>query len=219
MRTKNIAILIVVLLAAILMSACERSASRVPVTTPTSSSEIPFPVATQPQILKDIIAGTQTAAAMLTPQIETTPSVPSIIIETTPVAGIENTPTPTPTLVVVPTATPGRPSSYTLQRGESLYCISRRFDVDPGAVLSANGLSLAQAENLPQGYKLSIPDGPKWSAGSRALHSHPTDYTLQTGDTIYKIACYFGDVSPDMIMLANGLTKAAVTAGQTLHIP
>jgi LysM repeat protein len=54
----------------------------------------------------------------------------------------------------------------------------------------------------------------------RALKSHPTNYTVKSSDTIYTIACQFGDVSPDMIAAQNGLSSPyTLTAGQTLRIP
>jgi LysM repeat protein len=56
--------------------------------------------------------------------------------------------------------------------------------------------------------------------GTRALKSHPTTYTVLTGETIYQIACRFGDVDPNVILAANGLTAGTVlTAGQVLQIP
>jgi hypothetical protein len=43
---------------------------------------------------------------------------------------------------------------------------------------------------------------------------------VNSGDTVYTIACYFGDVSPEGILAANGLAKAAdIKAGMTLKIP
>ena len=68
MNKKMIGLLMILMIAALILSACERSATRLTgVATPTS--EIPFPVGTQPQIMVDILKGTQTAAALTTPGV------------------------------------------------------------------------------------------------------------------------------------------------------
>ena len=125
---------------------------------------------------------------------------------------------PARTKIVVPTATPGLPASYTLQKGEFPYCIARRFNISPADLLNANGLS-ANSTTRP-GQKLTIPKNARNFPGTRALHKHPTSYTVKTNDTIYTVACYFGDVDPDSIKLANGLKKPFnLTAGEKIQIP
>jgi LysM repeat protein len=116
------------------------------------------------------------------------------------------------------TATPGIPSSYTLQTGEFPYCIARRFNVNPFELLSINGLSTSSL--VRGGTTLRIPKTGNHFPGERALMAHPTTYTVKSGQNIYEIACAFGDVSPDMIALANGLKEPyTLTAGQNLFIP
>lgn len=133
---------------------------------------------------------------------------------------VEPQPTATqqPTKVKVPTATPGRPATYTLKGGEFPYCIARRFNVDPGELLRLNGLGTNPLYHA--GMTLKIPQSGKSFPGKRSLRSHPTTYTVKTGDTIYEIACLFGDVSPEAIAYANNLTKPYnLKVGQTLQIP
>lgn len=128
------------------------------------------------------------------------------------------TATPEPTLVVVPTATPGLPTTYTLQAGEFPYCIARRFNVNPVELLSQSGLN--QNSRPAAGTTLTIPQGGGGFPGERTLRAHPTTYTVQSGENIYEIACLFGDVSPDAIAFANSLSAPyTLTAGQTLQIP
>jgi LysM repeat protein len=131
--------------------------------------------------------------------------------------------TSTATLAVsgtLPTSAPvgSRPSSYTLQRGEFPYCIARRFDVDPDALLSLNGLSSGNIyyPNLT----LRIPQSGTFP-GTRALRNHPATHTVaSSSDTIYSIACLYGDVDPAAIAQANNLAVgAALTAGQQLSVP
>jgi len=127
----------------------------------------------------------------------------------------EPTSTPLPT-IAVPTLT--RPAEYTLQEGEFPFCIARRFDLDPQALLSLNNLG---PNDLPSaGTVLQIPQTGSWTAGDRSLRSHPTTYTVQAGQTIHIIACLFGAVSPEAIIAVNNLQEPYdLSAGQMLEIP
>jgi LysM repeat protein len=110
-----------------------------------------------------------------------------------------------------------RPATYTLQDGEFPYCIARRFDVDPVQLLSLSGLS--DGVLYPPGTQLRVPQSGSFP-GTRALRNHPTTYSVTSGETIYGVACAFGDVRPEDIASANGLSAgAALTAGQQLNIP
>ena len=139
--------------------------------------------------------------------------------------------TPTNANAEVPTSIPAaaatsvpvgsRPASYTLQAGEFPYCIARRYNVDPDALLSASGLTSAQANSLSAGTVLTIPQNAGGFPGDRALRAHPATYTVASGDeTVYSVACLFGDVDPNSIASANGISASAkLTLGQTLSIP
>ena len=54
---------------------------------------------------------------------------------------------------------------------------------------------------------MRIPQNGSGFPGDRTLRAHPTTYTVQSGDTIYSIACLFGDVDPEAIAFVNNLTK------------
>jgi LysM repeat protein len=154
----------------------------------------------------------QTAQAMglITP-VPTASATPGI-----PPAGAA-TSTPTTPAFIVPTATLGRPATYTLQTGEFPYCIARRFNVDPNALLSLNGLS--SGEVLQPGLILNIPQTGSFP-GTRILNAHPAQYTVGVDDTIYRIACHYGDVDPSSIAAANGIALSTkLTTGQILNIP
>jgi len=117
-----------------------------------------------------------------------------------------------------PEPTPGIPQTYTLQKGEYAYCIARRFNLNPAELLALNGLGPATLVN--PGTVLKIPQTGNPFITDRALQKHPTTYTVQAGDTIYTIACGFGDVSPDMIALVNGLKEPySLSTGDKLDIP
>jgi LysM repeat protein len=209
MFKKVVLIATVAVAALLLFAACERSASNSPLGTPTGGSN------GQPTGISLVEAwGTstaiykQTAQALLT--ASPTPLATATLAETTPG-------TPTPTVIIVPTATPGRPTSYTLQAGEFPYCLARRFNVNPADLLALNGLTSGQV--LQPNAVLKIPQTGSFP-GSRALHNHPTTYKVAVNDSIYKIACYFGDLDPTAIAAANGLSlSAALTTGRVLNIP
>lgn len=237
--TKRFSLLLFLLLILCLsLTACERSASVSSVAT-SSSSEIPFPVATQPQIMRDILAATQTAAVIqgtiATGGLTTDATSTQAFVYVTATAGTGSgttatpmtlstlaattapTKTVTPTAIAYATSTPGIPSSYTIHEGEFPYCLARRFNVDPVELLSINGLSLNSYVSVNT--KLSIPQSGSFP-GERALKSHPTTYTVKSGDTVYSIACGFGDVDPNIIIAANGLDgDDDLTTGQQLYIP
>lgn len=214
MKKSSLILLVLLAVTLLAMTGCTRSATRAPRATSTPEGGIPFPDPTQSQIMIDILAGTQTAQAS-SPAAEATQAPAT--------GGSEPTLAPTsmpqiePTAVSFPTATPGVPATYTIQKDEFPFCIARRFDVNAGDLLAINGLDM-ESYVVP-GFVLTLPQNSAY-IGERALKSHPTDYTVQAGDTIGKIACSFGDVNPYNIYAVNRLEQgSALTAGQVLHIP
>jgi LysM repeat protein len=122
--------------------------------------------------------------------------------------------------IIVPTATPGRPATYTIQQGDHYLCLARRYNLNPEEFLSLNGLSMNSQAVV--GATVKLPQGGSWpsSFGARALKAHPDTYTVQAGDTLNKIACGYGDADPNAISAANTLgSPITLTAGQTLDIP
>lgn len=230
MNIKRFLLLSVVVVILVGASGCKLPASTAPAATPTTGSGFPVP-GTETMGLFETIA-TQTAAAaagggqgaptqgggQVTAAVSTSAAVQPA--QATP-APSENTPVPpkpTKKAVVVPAATAGLPASYTLQKGEFPYCIARRFNVNPGELLSINGLT-TNSMVFP-GMTLTIPQTGNTFPDGRELHSHPTDFTVRSGDSIYTIACYFGDVDPLVIAKVNGLSKPySLTAGDSLQIP
>ncbi len=110
------------------------------------------------------------------------------------------------------------PATHTLRRGEFPYCIARRYNIDPDDLLRANGLWRGMI--YPGGLVLKIPTTADPFPTTRALRAHPASYTVKTGDNIYIIACYYGDVDPLAIAAANGLSAPyTLTPGAVLSIP
>ncbi len=218
MRKITPVLYILILVALFGTVSCTRAAYKAPVTSVQPTPTLPFPVATQPNVMEDIISGTSTALAVMGTIY---PTKEIGISSATPGSALES-PAPTNTaqpMVEVPTATPGLPDTYTLHKGESVYCLSRRFDLNPIDLLSLNGLTGYEA--LPVGYILKIPSSSKWNLDAeRSLLKHPTKYTVVSGDTIFSIACTYGDVDPNAIIFANSLSKPYdLSPGQVLQIP
>ena len=140
-------------------------------------------------------------------------------------SSIPQTPTDIATQPLIPTETltlhpiEALPTTYTLQRGEYPYCIARRFNVDPNELLTLNGLANGQA--FFAGTVLNIPQSGRPFPGNRTLQTHPTTYIVSaSGETMYTIACAFGDIDPLLIAQANGISSGSVLlTGQQLNIP
>lgn len=215
MNKKFFALALVVILLALAVSACTRSATQKQPGAATATSEIPFPVGTLDTSARVTEIVQQTQASLPTPVLP----VLSPQAQPTTIVIATSAPTqvlPTATMRVIPTAT--RPETYTLHDGEWPICIARRYNLDLFSFLEANGLEM---DSTPAaGTVLKITSTGSWSAGERSLKSHPTTYTVKSGDTIFSIACQFGDVDPEAIIIANDLQSPyTVQAGQTLQIP
>jgi LysM repeat protein len=169
-----------------------------------------------------------TAADTDTPTVGTPATAVTTGATLLPVTVIPSGSTFTPTTqpgstVVVPTisGTVGPvPATYTLQKGEFPYCIARRYNVDPLELLTKSGLSADQGNIFLPGLVLNLPQTGDPFPTTRALHSHPSTWTVDPGDTLNSIACYYGDLSPQQIATANNLTTSSIlTTGQQLTIP
>ena len=221
------------------LSACERVAST---PLPTQDANFPAVAPTSEMSMVEQVA-TQTAMALTgTPQggqPQTDAGTPVAIPTFTPLAGVSQpnvvdaTATPQGGVPVVATAlpspTPGGQTTtnnqvpvggnYTLQKGEFPYCIARRYNLNPDDLLAVNGLSKFQDYYAP-GTVLKLPASGTGFPGARSLKTHPAAYTVQSGDTIYSIACEFGDVDPMTIATTNNLPAPyTLTVGAQINIP
>ena len=226
----------ILMLASIVLSACNQPYSQAPAVTNTPIPQSNLFASAQPTTMDSIATF---SAGTLTAQLTTSPGAPAASTSTvapgvTPLAvTATNTPlvsvipTSTATLAVgsnVPTSTPlpagSVPSSYTLQTGEFVYCIARRFNVDPDEILALNGI--VDSETIYPGLVIKIPQTGNAFPGNRMLRTHPASYTVTAADeTVYSVACAFGDVDPTRIISNNSNIPAsgALTIGQTLNIP
>ncbi|MBC7263294.1 MAG: LysM peptidoglycan-binding domain-containing protein [Chloroflexi bacterium] len=183
----------------------------------------------KPEVL--VMTDTPTVvAAVSTPTAEPTlvtsgvqPTVVSVAEVATPtptwVAGLPTlTPVPTvtptgaiPTATPTSTAAPGGYFVYTVQWGDWLYAIARRFGTTVEAILALN--PLPNPNYLSVGQQLRIPGSSQPTPGGY------TEYVVQPGDTLYSIAMRYG-VTVDAIVRLNGIINPwFIRAGQTLLIP
>ncbi|HAV78239.1 MAG TPA: hypothetical protein DCX53_12895 [Anaerolineae bacterium] len=215
---------------AILLSACQQPYSTPPAVTNTPLDPNSF--FTTPMSEPDSMADverfiTQTALAG-NPNATINTATPGGAATVTPTPIIDLNPTATATQAVVIAATStsvpsgAKPSTYVLKNGEFPYCIARRFNVDPDQLLSLSGLTSASANNLSAGTVLTIPQSGSF-IGDRSWHDHPATFTVGVTydtNTVYGVACYYGDIEPSVIAQNNGISvDASLTAGQVLNIP
>lgn len=124
--------------------------------------------------------------------------------------------TQAPAATSAPIANPG---TYIMHDGEFPWCLARRFDVDPVELMTLNNLSSTQT-TFPAGTEITIPTSGNKFPAPRSLADHPTSYSVGYGESLYTIACKFGDVDPNAIAAANGVAvDSELTAGTTLQIP
>lgn len=232
MKQARITLVILALTLALLVTGCVQRAS----TTPAGADEsTPGAKAPEEGATSDVMSQLERAATQTLMALQATQQPAQATPEPTMAGGEVSQPTteapaveqptsapaaaqPTQAPVAVPTATPGIPTSYTLQKGEHPFCIARRFNVNPSTMLQLSGLS--GGDTYYPGLVLRIPQGDGGFPAARSLKAHPTNYTVSAGDTIFSIACEFGDADPNAIIIANSLQSPYdLTAGQNLYIP
>ncbi len=203
MTNKSRIVIGIVLLLTIFLSGCQLPASKAP-STPTSEV-MTTPILIQTDSPEKLTQTAMAKSGHTATQAETSAPLPSPT----------NTPEATEA-VVIPTVT--RPAQYTLQEGEFLYCIARRFNLNIEDLLALNNIS--GDDLLSPGTILQIPQTGTWQGAGRVLHPHPATHTVSADETIYSIACYYGDVTPEAIIAVNNLQEPYdLNPGQKLEIP
>jgi hypothetical protein len=158
MNKKILACVIALALLSLLAAACTRSASGGTSEAAKAEATLPNPVSTQSQLMKDIIAGTQTAMAM---PVDSTTVADADTDEDSPTT--EDTPEPKKeaTKLVLPTSTEGPPPEVELDYNTSkcapgLYVCVKGFKKDQYVVLQATYPWLM--DNMDLTFKMG-PDG------------------------------------------------------------
>ena len=97
-------------------------------------------------------------------------------------------------------------STYTVQNGDTLYAIARKFNTTVDAIKLLNNLT---SNTITIGQVLKIPT----TADDAYIK-----YTVQSGDTLYAIANRY-NTTVDAIKSLNNLTSDILSVGQVLNIP
>jgi LysM repeat protein len=116
-------------------------------------------------------------------------------------------PTPTKTKTPLPTGS----FTYTVQAGDQLLALARRFGVTASAIKSTNRLT---SDTIYPGQVLVIPA----PIPAATLIPGSQLYVVQPGDQLLRIARKFG-VTLSALKAANGLTSDTIQPGQVLLIP
>jgi len=153
-----------------------------------------------------------------TPTLTVTPS-------STPIP--TDTPTITPTGTMTETLTPSAPFSYTVQEGDTLDSISKKYNLGDNGILLILQINQSidpSTQIIHVGDQIQIPN-----PGMKLFTSTPipadlragsnVPYAVEPGDTLAGIASKFNSTA-DAIATANNLTDPnAIQVGQQLTIP
>lgn len=94
--------------------------------------------------------------------------------------------------------------NYTVQKGDTLYGISKQFDIPIETIKRINNLT---SNTITIGQKLQIP-----------TTTSTTIYIVKPGDTLYKIASQYNTTVNELVEL-NNLSSNLLTIGQQLKVP
>jgi LysM repeat protein len=135
----------------------------------------------------------------------------------TPVAGGQPPrATPPPAAAITPQPV-SEPTAYTVQRGDTLFSLARRYGLTVVELQRANGLA---DDEIRAGQVLTIPPPSSDAAPEPDAPSGPglTLHLVQPGETLYSIARRYGSTLL-AIQAANSLADTDIWAGQRLVIP
>lgn len=116
---------------------------------------------------------------------------------------------------------------HLVEKGETLYSISRKYQITVSELRAANGLG--ESDVLKFGQKLNIPtpdienaaalNSSSLSSGSQYSTENLETYVAQKGDTYYGIARERGIKVAELFALNNLGSDSALKAGQKLKVP
>lgn len=171
----------------------------------------------------------ETVVSVVTPvpEVTSTGMEPTVVTvgETPPAAATSASSSPTaepvPTQPVQSEPPAGQTGdvTHTVQQGETLSAIARRYGTTWQAIANANGLQ--NPNQIYVGQRLTIRTGEGDTSGGPATGSCRVRHTVQQGEWVWQIARRYG-TSPYDILSANGLTIQSANTlypGTVLCIP
>lgn len=133
-----------------------------------------------------------------------------------------NTILPGQILIIKETVTPPQPTTYKVQKGDTLYSISQKFNTTVDEIKRLNNIT---SNNIYINQELYIPTSS--STPSNPLPIPPIDddeneeyseYIVQKGDSLWKISRDYNITVKELIAL-NNLTTTALQIGDKLIVP
>ena len=115
--------------------------------------------------------------------------------------------------------------TYKVEKGDTLYSISRKYQITVAELRTANNLS--ETDVIKVGQKLIIPDADIGTAAAlsstkAAGNANPAgkvvEYVVKKGDTLYGIARKNGMAVADLMALNNLDSSAVIKVGQKLKV-
>lgn len=117
--------------------------------------------------------------------------------------------------LVIPSKSGTNPDNmfmYTVKKGDNLYSIAKKYNIDVNSIKSLNYLT---SDNIYVGQIIRIPE----------MYTKPEDmyipqyinYIVKKGDSLYSIANSYG-TTIDVIMKDNSLTSSNISIGQNIKI-
>ena len=213
---------------ALLVTACTREATTdaLPTTAPEGvggGGEPPAQQATNAAAMELLLAQGLTQTAQASGGITGLSTSAPGAITPTPLVG-QQTPVPVPAVTAAPTATraptaipvASNPTSYTVQSGEWLYSIARKFNITPQALIAANPQINANTVLQP-GTVLNIPSGSSPVPG--ATTTGEKTYVVKPGENLFRIALNSGTNYQTLAQLNNIPSPYTVFPGQVLKMP
>ena len=109
---------------------------------------------------------------------------------------------------------------YTVQKGDTLYQLAKKYGTTVGMIARYNGI--VDPDRILEGQELRIPVSEipgLQEKMCRAAGCGTMDYIIRSGDTLFSLAKAYG-ITPQKLADYNGIAgNAALTAGDVLKIP